>query len=106
MAVKKSLFLVLVASAVMLAVGGSSASARPSELAAASATANPHLGGEIVVSTLDNEQYLPSVAYNWKHDEYLVVWHNQWGGNRDIYAQRITGRVCRWPHGALESISQ
>ena len=58
----------------------------------ANVTGLPHLGGEIVVSDLDNEQYLPSVAYNWKHDEYLVVWHNKWSSNRDIYAQRINGQ--------------
>lgn len=52
----------------------------------------PHLSEEITISALDNEQYLPAVAYNRKHDEYLVVWHNKWGGNRDIYAQRITGQ--------------
>ena len=92
MSVKRVLLVVLVASAVMLAVGGSTARARFSELVATSASAGPHLGGEITISALDNEQYLPSVAYNWKHDEYLVVWHNKWGGNRDIYAQRITGQ--------------
>ncbi|MBU0512628.1 MAG: hypothetical protein KJ638_13140, partial [Chloroflexi bacterium] len=52
----------------------------------------PHLGGEIVISALNNEQYLPSVAYNSNHDEYLVIWYNMWGVNRDIYAQRITGQ--------------
>lgn len=52
----------------------------------------PQLGAEIIISARDNEQYLPSVAYNWKHDEYLVVWHNNSGATRDIYAQRITGQ--------------
>jgi len=92
MSVKKSLLIVLVTSAIMLAVGGGSVHARLSELATASATTDPHLGGEIVISALDNEQSMPSVAYNWKHDEYLVVWHNTWGINRDIYAQRISGQ--------------
>jgi len=39
------------------------------------------------------------VAYNWKHHEYLVVWHNKWGGGgRDIYAQRVTeaGELKSW----------
>lgn len=92
MSVKKVLLIVLVASTMMLAVGGSTANARLSELVATSASADPHLGGEIVISALDNAQNLPSVAYNSQHDEYLVVWHNTWGGNRDIYAQRITGQ--------------
>ena len=57
------------------------------------------LGTEIVVSALDNKQYLPAAAYNSKHNEYLVVWHNDWGGSyRDIYAQRVTatGQKKSW----------
>jgi len=38
----------------------------------------PYLSGEIIISGLDNEKYLPSVAYNSNHDEYLIVWHNKW----------------------------
>jgi hypothetical protein len=58
---------------------------------ATSAVANSRLSGEIVISALDNEQHLPSVAYNWKHREYLVVWHNTWAiGTRDIRATRIS----------------
>ncbi len=54
---------------------------------------------EITISALNNEQHLPAVAYNWKHHEYLVVWHNKWGGGkRDIYAQRVDdrGRLKSW----------
>jgi hypothetical protein len=55
------------------------------------ATTGTHLGGEIVISELDNEEYLPSVAYNSKHREYLVVWHTKWAiGTRDIRAARIS----------------
>jgi hypothetical protein len=96
MSTKRVLLVVLVASAVMLAVGGGSARARLSELVAASVTAAPHLGGEITISALDNEEYLPAVAYNWKHHEYLVVWHTKWTiGTRDIRAARVsdTGQV-------------
>ena len=99
MSVKKGLLIALITSALILAVGVGNVSARLFELAAASTTADPHLGGEIVISTLDNEQYLPAVAYNWHHDEYLVVWHNTWGGGgRDIYAQRISssGELISW----------
>lgn len=55
------------------------------------ALTEPHLSGEIVISALDNEEYMPSVAYNWKHREYLVVWHNTWTiGTRDIRAARVS----------------
>jgi hypothetical protein len=56
------------------------------------------LGPEIAISTLDNQKLLPAVAYNWKRHEYLVVWHNKWPGNRDIYAQRVseTGALLSW----------
>lgn len=65
---------------------------------APAAAAGPHLGGEIIISNLDNEKYLPSVAYNSNHDEYLVVWQNKWPGNRDIYAWRVSsrGQLLSW----------
>ncbi|MCD4750527.1 MAG: hypothetical protein K8R59_14245 [Thermoanaerobaculales bacterium] len=57
------------------------------------------LGPEIVVSALDNEQGWPAVAFAEGPDEYLVVWHNRWGGDYyDIYAQRISaeGTILTW----------
>ena len=92
MSVKKGLLIVLVAGALLLGMGSSSANTRFFKDSAASVNTNLYLGEEIVISTLDNIQYLPSVAYNWKHDEYLVVWQNTWGGSSDIYAQRISGQ--------------
>jgi hypothetical protein len=64
--------------------------------------ATSHLGGEIQISlptTPECDRYRPSVAYNWRHDEYLVVWHNTWpGGHRDIYARRVSasGQLQSW----------
>ncbi len=92
MSIVKNLLVVLVAGTLMLVVGSGSAHAQFPDLTTASTTTDPHLGGEIVVSALDNHQSAPSVAYNSKHDEYLVVWQNTWGANMDIYAQRITGQ--------------
>ena len=58
---------------------------------ASAAATGPHLGGEITISAHDDEQYLPSVAYNWKHREYLVVWHDTWPLNtRSIEAARVS----------------
>ena len=63
----------------------------PIPAGASATTAGPHLSGEITISAHDDEQYLPSVAYNWKHREYLVVWHDKWAiGTRDIRAARIS----------------
>jgi len=104
MSTKRVLPFVLVISAVMLVVGGSTARAWLPELATSSVAADPYQSNEITISALDpyqsneitisaldNEEYLPSVAYNWKHDEYLVVWHNTWTiGTRDIRAQRVS----------------
>lgn len=59
----------------------------------------PTVGPDIPIYEEDNEQWTPSIAYNWKHDEYLVVWHNVWGGGgRDIYARRISGQgeILSW----------
>jgi hypothetical protein len=39
------------------------------------------------------------VAYNYRHGEYLVLWHNTWpDGHRDIYARRVsqTGTLLSW----------
>ncbi len=91
MSIKKMLFVVLVASGVMLAVGGGSTYARLSESVAAWPSEPGWMSSEITVSAFDNEQYLPSVAYNSQHNEYLVVWHNTWGiGTRDIRAARVS----------------
>jgi hypothetical protein len=43
----------------------------------------------IWVDAVDN--YNPAVAYNSKHNEYLVVWENDRGATRDIYARRVAG---------------
>jgi hypothetical protein len=38
----------------------------------------------------DAHRYRPQAAFNYKHDEYLVVWHNTWGnGLRFPYARRL-----------------
>ena len=92
MHIKKSLVIVLVTVIIFLAVCAGDAYARFSDLVFSLTASEPSLGEEIVISALDNEQYLPSVAYNSNHDEYLVVWHNKWGANRDIYAQRLNGK--------------
>jgi hypothetical protein len=57
------------------------------------------VGADIPVYVEDNEQYAPAAAYNWRRDEYLVVWHNVWGGGgRDIYARRVSGQgeILSW----------
>jgi hypothetical protein len=67
-----------------------------------SPAAAPRLGGEIQISlptSPECDRYQPSVAYNWRHDEYLVVWHNTWpSGHRDIYARRVSasGQLLSW----------
>ncbi len=52
------------------------------------------LGAEVQISTpstpLDAHRHLPAVVHNRNHKEYLVVWHNEWPGSRDIYAQRVS----------------
>jgi len=96
MSTKRVLLIVLVVSAAVLTMGGGSARALPPELAVAAATAGSHVSSEIVISDFNNEEHLPAAAYNWKHHEYLVVWHNTWTiGTRDIRAARIsdTGEV-------------
>ncbi len=63
---------------------------------------SPLLGPEVWLSNTGQsggERYWPQVAYNPIDHEYLVVWHNLWGGGfRDIYASRVSsaGEVLSW----------
>ncbi|NUQ38834.1 MAG: hypothetical protein HUU23_13770 [Caldilineales bacterium] len=94
------LTIALVGGALLIIGGAAPAQASPNAGANPRTAMNMPVGpGDIVISALNNEQYLPAVAYNSVHHEYLVVWHNKWGaGNRDIYAQRISdsGEVQNW----------
>ncbi len=62
----------------------------------------PILGQELQLSppaSPDGDRYLPAIANNSVHHEYLVAWHNKWsGGHRDIYARRVTtaGEIKTW----------
>ncbi|MGD2205430.1 MAG: hypothetical protein PVH17_01510 [Anaerolineae bacterium] len=63
---------------------------------AGSTAATPVVSPDIPIYVSDEVQTLPDVAYNWKHDEYLVVWETSWStGERDIWGRRISG------HGEL-----
>ncbi|MBN2146460.1 MAG: hypothetical protein JW726_03685 [Anaerolineales bacterium] len=40
-----------------------------------------------------------AIAYNYLHNEYMVVWENTWpGGKKDIYARRVSdnGQLLSW----------
>ena len=108
MSVKRKLLVVLLASAVMLAIGGGTSYATtlaekpdPSEGAGPTKPAGVTVEGTAVQTPLiaalidikvdDVNNYNPAVAYNDRHDEYLVVWENDRGATRDIYAQRVAG---------------
>ena len=40
-------------------------------------TTPPPMGREFVITARNNAQYEAAVAYNWKHEEYLVVWQEK-----------------------------
>ena len=85
---KKGLMVGLIVVLLAATISSSGLSAQESEVK----TADTHLSKEIVISELDTKEYLPSVAYNWKHNEYLVVWHTTWDiGTRDIRGVRLSG---------------
>jgi len=57
------------------------------------ASTSSRLGPEIQISqptSPECDRYVPGVAYNSRHQEYLVLWHNTWSGHRDIYARRVS----------------
>jgi len=73
------------------AAPASLASALPGAASPGSIASAPHLGQEITISAIDIVQHLPEAAYNWKRQEYLVVWHNQWPiQSRDIQGARVS----------------
>ena len=64
------------------------------------------VGGKIAVSTYVYDQIKPSLAYNNKANEFLVVWEDHqgdWGDDRDILGQRVTAGGT--PHGGNFLIS-
>ncbi len=64
----------------------------PTASLAADVSVPPGMGKNLTISALDIKEYRPSVAYNSRHDEYLVVWHTTWSiGNRDIRGARVSG---------------
>jgi len=76
--------MVLLAAVIMPIVGGGSVLARSPESAAVSAP-GPHLGGEIVISALDNRQHMPSVAYT--IGSTMSIW---WYGTTDGAGAQIS----------------
>ncbi len=58
------------------------------------------LSKEIPLRVMPDKQYYPSVTYNVRDDEYLVVYTNVWaGGGKDIDALRvraIDGQIKSW----------
>jgi hypothetical protein len=87
MSLQKGLLVGLCTTLLALSLAGSGLTAQGSELI----TASPYLSAEIVISDVDNVEYLPSVAFNAQHNEYLVVWHTVWTvGPRDIRGARIS----------------
>lgn len=50
------------------------------------------VGSEIAISTWEYDQLKPRLAFNGEANQFLVVWedhHWGWGGNWDIYGQRV-----------------
>jgi hypothetical protein len=49
----------------------------------------PPMGNEFVITDRNVNQYEAAIAYNWKHDEFFVVWQDGVAGS-GIYGQRLT----------------
>jgi hypothetical protein len=80
-----SLLAVLPASASVTALP-----AQGPDTANAGATTGRPIASVFPISNLNEDQRWPAVAYNSQREEYLVVWHNEWPGNMDIYGQRVS----------------
>jgi len=94
----KGMLLPIVLATVVILAGGAipSSAARVSSgsLGPSLATAAAPVGPEFQISTplspFDPNRDFPAIAYNYVHNEYLVLWYNRWTGNLDIYAQRVS----------------
>ena len=87
----KKLWLILVVCAVLL---GTTSFVNPLIRlisAAVGAVPVPWVGREIAIAESNNTEYEPDAAFNWKHNEYLVVWR----GHDGIYGRRVsaTGKL-------------
>ena len=98
--VRKALSVLLASLIVILAVGmGAGVSTAAPSAPDTPDAPDAELGHLLVISTRDSSEYAPAIAYNWKHNEYLVVWQNNWdGGYSDVYAQRVNGngKLLNW----------
>jgi hypothetical protein len=81
--------LILLLGSIILLGVSMSAFAHPAEVGAPVSGTNVKLSVFINIWLDDVENYLPAVAYNSRHNEYLVVWYNDRGPTRDIYARRV-----------------
>jgi hypothetical protein len=53
--------------------------------------ASQPIGGVFPINEENYDQVHAAVAYNSLQNEYMVVWHNEWPGNKDIYGQLVSG---------------
>lgn len=95
---KRGLFVILIASAVMLALDAGAVLALPlgevrlsvQSFSTAGAGGGP-IGSRFVIhNDGSKEEVGPAIAYNSQRGEYLVVWYNDRPGNDDIQAQRVS----------------
>ncbi len=104
MSAKRTLWIILTGGAILLAAGLNAGMNARAGKAGLDTPSNPasYLGSELQISdptSPECDRYLPAVAYNYVHDEYLVVWHNKWpDGHRDVYARRVSsnGQLKSW----------
>ena len=105
-------FLTAVLLLLLLVVAGLAQTAPTPLSAAATVNHEVFLGREVQLSPPadpEADRYLPAVAYNFRHNEYLVVWHNKWpDGRRDIYARRVrpNGELLSWFAVAVGAVSK
>ena len=90
---RRMFFMILAASAVVLAPAVA-AHEGPRRTQGMRPAAVSRLGPEVQISVPqypECHRYQSDVAFNWNHDEYLVVWHQTWDdGTRQVYARRMS----------------
>lgn len=90
----KGALLPIVLACVVILAGGviptGAAHAPSGTLGAAAFPLGPEFQISTTLSPVDPDRDYPAIAYNYDHNEYLVLWYNRWSASLDIYAQRVS----------------
>jgi hypothetical protein len=85
----KKKFIIVLFGTILFSSTARDVNSHPS-LQSSNPTYSIYQSGTIILTNQDYSENYPQVAYNSKHNEYLVVWEGGSGASQGIYGQRLT----------------